>query len=896
MSHAWPVIVIGLAVVANCARGSMGPLKPGQLRCELGEDPRGIDVLRPRLTWALQSEEAAQSQSAYRILVASSRDVLSADCGDMWDSGKVRSDQSVSVEYGGRALKSSGQVFWKVRVWNQKGKPSAWSGVASWTMGLLGPGDWRASWIGAADSSLNSVLLRRRFAVRPGVLLATAHICGLGQYELSVNGQRIGQDLLAPGWSKYDKTCLYDTYDVTAQIRTGANAVGILLGNGMFNVRGGRYAKFTGSFGGLRAIAHLRIDYADGSTDFVTTDETWRAHASPITFSCVYGGEDYDARLDEPGWDMPDFDDSAWPKAARVGGPGGKLRGYSQSAAPMRAIETLTPVRVVRLKPDVSVYDLGQNVSLIPRLKLRGPAGSSVKVIPAELLNADGSVDRRSCGGGDAHWEYVLAGCGSETWLPKFFYHGSRYLQVERRSPTSELPTIESLEGVVVHSSSAAIGSFECSNDLFNRIHSLVRWAQRSNMMSVLTDCPHRERLGWLEEYHLNGPSLRYEFDLARLFSKAMTDMADSQLGNGLIPDIAPEYTVFSGGFRDSPEWGSAYVLVPWQQYEWTGDMELLRQHYGGMKRYVAYLGGTSKDHIVSHGLGDWCDVGPKPPGEAQLTPKALTATAFYYLDITVLARAARLLNNAADAGRYESLGERVRDAFNRRFFDAERMQYATGSQCSNSIALVMGLAKPEHRQAVLDAIVTDVQSRGNALTPGDVGYRYLLRALADGGRSDVIFDINNQSSKPGYGYQLSKGATSLVESWDARPEVSQNHFMLGHIVEWFYHDLAGISVDPAGPGFKKIIIRPTPVGDISFAKATLDTIRGRIKSDWRIADGHFELFVSIPPNTSASIHIPTGSPNSITENGRGVRPDRQESGRVVLVVPSGEYFFRAER
>ena len=329
-------------------------------------------------------------------------------------------------------------------------------------------------------------------------------------------------------------------------------------------------------------------------------------------------------------------------------------------------------------------------------------------------MNPDGTVDRISAGGGEAYWQYTLAGSTQEEWFPKFFYHGSRYLQVECTAPPGkDLPVVESLEGVVVHSASEAVGEFSCSNELFNRIRTLVRWAQVSNMMSVLTDCPHRERLGWLEQYHLNGPSLRYEFDLAALFTKGMKDMADSQAEDGLVPDIAPEYVKFDGGFRDSPEWGSAFLLCAWQQYEWTGDVELLRRHYAAMQRYVAYLGSRSRDFIVSHGLGDWFDLGPQPPGVAQLTPVPLTATAFYYADAAVLAKVARVIGNIGDAAKYEELARNIGEAFNRQFFDSARNQYAQGSQCANSIPLAMGLVAPEHRAAVLNAVVEDVtQSR----------------------------------------------------------------------------------------------------------------------------------------------------------------------------------------
>ncbi len=343
-----------------------------------------------------------------------------------------------------------------------------------------------------------------------------------------------------------------------------------------------------------------------------------------------------------------------------------------------------------------------------------------------------------------------------------------------------------------------------------------------------MTDCPHRERLGWLEEDHLNGPALRYDFNLAQLFTKTLNDITDSQLPDGLVPTTAPEYTIFKGDFRDAPAWGSSSILVPWQQYEFDGDVEILRRNYDVMKKYLAYLASTATNDIVGHGLGDWYDLGPKAPGYAQLTPVALTSTAFYYYDTRILSRIATVLGRTNDAAAFEKQAEQIYAAFNREFYNPAQHSYATGSQCANSVPPFMGLVDPTNRAAVLDAVVRDVRAHGNALTAGDVGYRYLLRALADGGRSDVVFEMNDQTNKPGYGYQLAKGATSLTEAWNARPGSSQDHFMLGQIQEWFYHDLAGIGCDPAGPGFKKIIVHPQPVGDLKWVRASYESIRGR--------------------------------------------------------------------
>jgi alpha-L-rhamnosidase len=885
-----------------------------QLNCEHRENPLGVDVSQPGLDWILESSQRGDRQTAYQILAASSRSLLDQNKGDVWDSGKVVSDDTIQIRYAGQPLKSAQQIFWKVRVWNAEDKVSAWSPTAMWTMGLLNPADWQAHWI-AEPLNVSSVLLRREFTVKPGLLRATVFICGLGQYELSANGKKVGDALLAPGWTQYKKTCLYDTLDLTAQLHRGANAVGIILGNGMYRITPDkvRYVKFTQSFGPLQAIAQIRLDYADGTSEAIGKDARWLAGPSPITFNNIFAGEDFDARLVLNNWDQAGFKtDSQWLPAKETSGPGGTLKGLSCAAPPIRAIETLQPTAARILGTNVVVYDLGQNASQMPRVTMSGTRGSFVRIIPAELLKPDGTVDRASCtqdGVRPAWWQYTLRGDGEEIYFPKFFYQGCRYLQVELHAASrgGPLPKISRLEGVVVHSSAKPIGEFETSNPLFNRIYKLVRWAQRSNMMSLMTDCPHREKLGWLEETHLNGPSLRYNFDMAQLLQKTMNDMADAQLENGFVPNIAPEYFMAQSGidepFRNSPEWGGAFIMVAWQQYQFDGDIALLERYYEDMKRYVAFLGSTATDHIVTTGLGDWYDLGPKPPWGSQLTPPALTATAFYQHYNWILARTAELLGKPDEAKQFDELAEQIRAAFNKKFFNAATHQYATGSQCANSLAVVMNLVEPTNREAVINAIVADVRGRGNALTAGDVGYRYLLRALAENGRSDVIFDMNNQSDKPGYGYQLKMGATSLTEKWDASVGSfgSQNHFMLGQLNEWFFHDLAGIAFDPTQPGFKNIVIRPQPVGDITWVKCAYDSIHGPIALEWHKTDVHFTLHLTIPANTTATVYVPAKNLDTVTESGRaatkaeGVKFLRQENGWAVLETGSGNYQFTSE-
>lgn len=894
------------------------------LRCEGAVAPGGIDVARPRLSWTLSADPGARGVRpvAYQVIVASTPEILAERRGDLWDSGRVESDRLTPVDYAGTPLRAGQVCFWTVRTWDDtnagEGADAAYGPAAQWIMGALTADDWApARWIGTGDTAAagaDSVLLRRQFTAKPGLTRAVLFVTGLGQYELSINGVKVGDQLLAPGWTDYRKSVLYDTFDVTDRLRAGGdNAIGLVLGDGMYNIKRtrGRYVKFTHSDGPLKAIARLRLDYADGTTQVVVTDADWAVLPGPITYSNVFGGEDYDARQAPAGWDEPGFTtiDGAKP-AVVTDGPGGVLRGHSAAAPPIKAIDTRTPISAKLLRPGVTIYDLGQNASFMPRLTVRGPAGSLVRVIPSELLGPDGDIDRASCvqdAGGPAWWQYTLAGGAAETYFPTFFYQGSRYLKVEcvPASEGSERPVVEKIEGVIVHSSADPVGSFACSNELFNKTYDLVRWAQRSNMMSVMTDCPQREKLGWLEQLHLNGPSLRYNFRLDRLFVKEMNDMADAQLPGGLVPNIAPEYFLahtakLDDPFRNSAEWGSSFILAAWQQYLFTGDTTLLRDYYPKMLRYHTFLTRTAKDGIIPKGLGDWYDLGPKPPWGSQLTPPPFTGSAIFYYDTCVLADVATMLGKPEDAERFAAQARQLKTAFNDKFYDAAKGRYATGSQCTSAMPLVLGLVPEAGRAAVLQTLIDDVRARGNALSAGDVGYRFVLRALADAGRSDVIFDMNNQSERPGYGMQIARGATALTEKWDASVGNfgSQNHFMLGQINEWFFHDLAGIQSDPSGPGFEKIVIKPAVVGGMTWVKASYESVRGRIVSEMTIRSGQLMLNVSIPPGTTATVFVPADQADAVRESDRpaaaspGVTLLRHEAGAAVYAVGSGDYVF----
>ena len=871
-------------------------------RCELASDPLGVDVAAPRLSWRVVSDEPGQRQTAWQIQAASTPELLAADKADLWDSGRMESDDTTLLPYAGRALVSSQAVFWRVRSWDREGRPSAWSEPARWTMGLLDAKDWgSARWITAAGSErLENTLLRREFTVKPGLRRALAHVSGLGHYELFFNGEKAGADVLSPGWTDYADTVLYDTRDVTALLREGANAAGLALGNGMLHVvrPEGRFAKFKGSFGPQRAIVQLRLEYADGTVETVVSDETWKTHPGPITFSSIYGGEDFDARRIAAGWSSPGFAGTGWAPAALYAGEGGVLRGMSRTAEPVAPIETRAVAARRELAPGVELYDFGQNASFMPRLRVSGPAGSTIKLTAGEVVNEDGTINRSTMGGahrGSAWWSYAKSTDGEESWFPQFYYLGSRYLHVELL-PAAEggaLPKVESLEQVVVHSTAEPAGRFASSDPTLNRIRDLVRWAQRSNMVSILTDCPHREKLGWLEQNHLNGPALRYEWRLDRLAAKNMHDMAEAQTPEGLIPNIAPEYTVFKGNYRAAAEWGASFILVPWQQYLFTGDDSLLREHYPAMKRYFAYLESRAAGGVLAEGLGDWYDVTLEKPGRANLTPGPFTATAHYFQNAEIMAKVAALLGRSDDAETYRARAADIRAVFDREFFKPDAPElYGTGSQTSLALPLALGLVEPERRDAVRAALLREIETRGHFST-GAVGTRYLFRALTDAGKADLVYRTITNPEIPGYARQLALGATSLAESWGAWTGASQNHFFLGFVTEWFYHDLVGIAPDEAAPGFKHTIIRPHPVPGLEWVEAEHESPHGRVAVRWERREGRFCLVATIPANTTATVYLPAREGAEVRGGDViGVTALGREGDRAVYRVGSGRYEF----
>jgi alpha-L-rhamnosidase len=895
-------------------------IKIAALTCEYRDNPTGIDHTRPALSWKIRSTQHNTIQTAYQILVADDLKDLEDDKGKVWDSGKISSSASIQHIYAGRKLLSGQLYYWKVKVWDNQ-QNAVWSGISSWRMGLLSAADWKgAKWIAyekLADSSINILpadgkkdrfnannilpVFRKSFQLNKKVKSATAFISGLGQFELHLNGHKVGDHFLSPGWSKYDKEALYVTFDVTAQLKQGENVIGALLGNGFYYIPPvkGRYRKLKSAFGYPKMICRLQITYTDGTSTDILTDPSWKVAPSPVTFSSIYGGEDYDANLEQKGWDQSGFKESKWKTSVLVDGPVLK----AQNEEPVKVMERFSSAEIHAVADHQWVYDLGQNASGIFEIQVSGKKGDIVRITPAELLKADGSVTQKNIGG-PSYYTYILKGEGTETWSPRFTYTGFRYLQVQGAVPSgrensSGRPVIKALTGLHIRNAAAKAGSFISSNTLFNKTNDLIDWAIKSNMVSIFTDCPHREKLGWLEELHLMGSSVRYNYNAAPLFKKSLQDMQNSQLDNGLIPAIAPEYVKFEWGgdmFRDSPEWGSSGILMPWYLYQWYGDKQAIVQYYPMMQRYINYLEGKAVNHLLMQGLGDWYDLGPKPPGVSQLTPMGVTGTAIYYYDLTILQKMAVLLGKKADALKYEQLAREVKKAFNDRFFNPQTQSYATGSQAANAMALYMGLVAEKDQAAVLNNLIKDIRDHENGLTAGDIGYRYVLRVLEEADRSDVIFEMNRRSDVPGYGMQIAKGATALTESWAALPTVSNNHFMLGHLMEWFYSGLGGISQQDDGIAFNKIRIYPQVVGDLTRAQTTYDSPYGLISTAWTKAGQDFELSVDIPANTTAMIYLPATGTQKVTETAGAVFKNLgAEMGRTRIAVGSGKYNFKVK-
>ena len=747
--------------------------RPVDLRCEYRRNPQGIDAAAPRLSWRMEVDDPAAkyvSQSAYRILVASSLEALAKDSGDLWDSGRVDASDCIQIAYGGKALASRTPAFWKVRIWDNNNQSSGWSDAASWSTGLLLPADWTAEWIGldsgGADPTkaapperrvLPARMLRKDFSAKDEIRRATVYFSGLGLSELYVNGAKISDDVLSPGLTDYSKRVFYVTYDVTAHVKSGDNAIGLLLGNGRYWAPRIKDPFPTRNFGYPKARLQLEIEYADGKVDRVLSDATWKLTTDgPIRANNEYDGEVYDATAEQTGWSETGFDDSPWQPVQVVESPQGRMA--AQMAEPLRVTETLKPVKISQLRPGVFIYDMGQNMVGWCRLRVAGPKGTQVVLRHAETLKPDGSLYVANLRSAEATDSYTLNGAGIEDWQPRFTYHGFRYVEVTGFPGT---PDLSSIEGQVVHDSMDSTKDFTSSNQMLNDIHHNMFWGIRGNYRSIPTDCPQRdERQGWLGDRSVVSLSETFFFNVAAFYNKWEDDIADSQNEAGGVPDVSPNYWKM---YNNDVTWPSTFVQVPAMLYDQYADLRAIRAHYEDMKKWVAHTQTFMKNGLLPKDTyGDWC-VPPEDPklihskDPARQTDGTLLATAYFFLINTRMAHFAQLLGKEAEAAAFKRTAEELKVAFNKAYFHPESGWYANNTQTANILPLAFGMVPAEDKARVVQALADNIKNKSNGhVGTGLVGSQWLMRTLTENGLAGVALEIATQPTYPGWGYMIS--------------------------------------------------------------------------------------------------------------------------------------------
>jgi alpha-L-rhamnosidase len=892
-------------------------IRPVRLRCEYQENPLGVDATTPRLSWQLDlvhPGDRGQVQTAYQILVSNTEEALAANSGDMWDSEKVSSDQSILVPYAGKPLLSRRKYFWKVRVWDKNRLETAWSAPSTWSMGLLDPSDWQGQWISASTPPPDplthpALLMRREFHLEKIPSRAVVYICGLGYYELSLNGKKVGDHKLDPAFTDYSKRVFYVVYevDIKKYLVPGNNTLGVILGGGWFHLATPDGFEFYQApwTAPPKLLLNLDLDYPDNSRQTVATGPDWTWSTGAITFNCVRGGETVDARADKPGWNSNDYNDTDWPNTAVTSAPAGILE--SQKIPPIRETEFLRPVKLTEPRPGVYVFDLGVNIAGWARFETTGNRGQEIVLSFNEQLNDDGTLNTRHLTshtkGRFQTGRFILRGQGREVYEPRFTYHGFQYVQIEG---LSQPPTLDSLTGVRVHTDLAPAGEFICSDEKINRLQTIILRSYLNNLHAIPTDCPHREKMGWMLDGFMTLQMALFNFDAATFYTKWFQDMIDAQEPNGHVPSIVPtnqwgrSKPDGSPPSYSDPWWGGAIILLPWILYLHYGDRRILERGFEAMKKYVDYLGRFSDHLIVRWDLGDWLEPDGPTPYPVR-TPVPLTSTAAFFYFANIVSRTAELLDKKSDFDNYAALARNIRDRFNETFFDPDTGLYAKDSQTAQTLALCLGLAPEDKKSLVLQRLIENVHiTRQGHLSTGFVGTPFLPHALTDGGRADLVYTLITQETGPSWWQMIKNGDTALWETWRGDRDNSFNHPGFGGIGDWFFLALAGIRSDPASPGFKHMIIKPERVGGLTFVRAGYHSPYGRIGSDWNRDGRQFVITITIPPNTRATIYIPATAVQDVRESGKpaleseGVKFLRMEENRAVFLADSGKYIFQA--
>jgi len=895
----------------------MPPVPPFFLRSEYLINPLGLSTAAPRFSWILESAGRASRQTAYQVIVSPDAGFLERGIGDYWDSGRAESNRTWGIAYGGVPLWSGKVYFWKVRWWDEGGSVSPWSEPASFEMGLLQERDWKAKWIspqktvefssrGNVTLGVSSgdfvqclgIYLRREFEVKEKIRRARVYVCGLGYYELRLNGRKVGDRVLEPAQTDYNKAALYSVFDITSEVRE-KNALGVILGNG-------RHIKAYG-YGRPRLILQVHLERENELVERVITDEDWKTGYGAVLENGIYLGERTDSRLEQDGWDEPCFDDSSWPNAEVVAGP----NPVSRPMPPIRVTDRLAPRKMWSPRPEVHVFDFGQNFSGWVRLRVSGPRGRQIRVRHAELLQPDGTLNVLPNQNAEAEDVFILKGRGQEVFEPRFTYHGFRYAEV---TGFPGQPTLDNLEGCFVHSDVPKTGDFRCSHELLNRIHRNILWGQLSNLMSIPTDCPQRdERQGWLGDAHLAAEEAILNFDMAAFYSHFLEEIRLAQKEDGSLPDAVPPYV--EKLYPADPAWGIAYLEIAWLLYFYYGDDRILLRHYACLKRYVDHLGRNAEGQIILKlgKYGDWCSPGEVAP---KRTPLELTSTWSYYRAAVLLSRFAEALGRTDDVRACARLAEGIKTAFNDRFlrddqYTAVRVGPAdkSPSQTSNVLPLALDMVPPDKKRLVLERLLESVVMEWDCHPDtGILGARYLLDVLTQAGYGQTAFRVATQKSYPGWGYMVEQGATTLWERWEnltGSGMNSHNHIMLGSIDSWFYRVIAGLRCD--APAWGMMTVRPPLITGLTDAAAEVSTMRGKAAVAWHREARLFELRVEVPVGAEAMVHFPlVEGAAMIEESGSliwkaglasgetpGVSFLKNDGEYVLFRVGSGVYAFR---
>ena len=896
------------------------------LKCEDRRQPLGLDAAQPRLSWILHSTRRSDQQTGYQILVASSSQILGASQGDLWDSGKVDSSASLQVVYPGKPLESRQACHWKVRVWDRVGTVSDWSQPAVWEMGLLSPDDWQAQWLndGKANPQKDAdfyredpaPLFRRQFSAPKPIQRARLFIAGLGYYEATLNGARVGDQVLEPGWTCYSKRVLYSTYDVTRQLAQGENCLGVTVGNGWYNplplrMWGHLNLREHLPVGRPRFIARLEIDCQDGTRQTIVSDPQWKVGESPVRFNSIYLGEIYDARKEVAGWDRPGFADAAWRAAALAPEPIGSL--VSPTQPPIRVIQTLKPGAMSEPRPGVFIFDLGRNFAGWANLKIAAPAGTRIALRYGELLNKDGTLNpmtsvcgqikgtrktkegqKESVGGPGAPaiaWQgdtYITRGSGLESYTPRFTFHAFRYVEVSG-GPGKLSP--DAIIGLRLTADVERIGRFACSDERFNRIQEMCDWTFLSNLLSVQSDCPHRERFGYGGDIAATSEAFLMNYDMAGFYAKAVCDWKDSALEDGMLTDTAP----FVGIQYCGPAWALAHPLLQRQIYQYCGNRRLIEQQYATAKRWLELVASQNPKLIVEDGLSDH-EALASAPAPVMVTP-------LYAAAVRTVGELAAILGRGEDSARFEQLAGNIRTAYLNRFLEKSSGKIGPGTQASQAFSLYWNLLPVDQRPAALRVLLDDIRGPNRQhLSTGIFGTKYALDVLSREGHADLACAIATNRSVPGWGYMLDGGATTLWEHWQGSDNTfSLNHPMFGSVSQWFFHWLGGLQPTPDAVGFDRIIIRPQITGDLTWVTSSYNSVRGTIVSRWRHERGQTTLEIEVPVGARAEVFVPAKSAAAVIEGGQPVLQSehvkllREDRASVVFEVGSGHYEFTAK-